>query len=109
MEFFYSMIKFFTAGGLFMLPIVLTGAIAIAITLERYITLATMGARNRRTWTKVESVLTSITFPRPNERTAITGSGPPSSADSIASSWSTARTSSRSRASRPASGLRRRG
>ena len=67
MEFFYSMIKFFTAGGLFMLPIVLTGAIAIAITLERYITLATMGARNRRTWAKVESVLTSGEFDKARE------------------------------------------
>src|SRR5712672_2731416 len=60
MEFFYSMIKFFTAGGVFMLPIVLVGATAIAITVERYVTLATMGARNRRTWAKVESVLSRV-------------------------------------------------
>ncbi len=67
MEFFYSMIKFFTAGGLFMLPIVLTGAIAIAITVERYVTLTMMGARNRRTWARVESVLTSGEFDKARE------------------------------------------
>ena len=67
MEFFYSMIKFFTAGGLFMLPIVLTGAIAIAISVERYVTLAMMGARNRRTWARVESVLTSGEFDQARE------------------------------------------
>ena len=39
MEFFYPIVKFFTAGGAFMLPILLVGAVAIAITIERYITL----------------------------------------------------------------------
>ena len=67
MEFFYSMIKFFTAGGIFMLPIVLTGAIAIAITVERYVTLTKMGVRNRRTWARVESVLTSGEFDKARE------------------------------------------
>ena len=67
MEYFYSIVKFFTSGGVFMLPIVLTGAIAIAITLERYITLATMGARNRRTWARFESVLTSGEFDKARE------------------------------------------
>src|SRR6266700_875443 len=67
MEFFYSMIKFFTAGGIFMLPIVLTGAIAIAITVERYVTLAMMGARNRRTWAGVEPVITSGEFDKARE------------------------------------------
>jgi biopolymer transport protein ExbB len=67
MDFFYSIVKFFTSGGVFMLPILLTGAVAVAITIERYVTLAKMGARNRRTWTTVESVLTSGEFDKARE------------------------------------------
>ena len=67
MDFFYSFIRFFTAGGAFMFPILLVGAIAIAITIERYITLSKMGARNRRTWARVESVLTSGEFDQARE------------------------------------------
>ena len=58
MEFLYPMVKFFTAGGAFMVPILLVGAVAVAITIERYITLSIMAARNRRTWTQVETVVT---------------------------------------------------
>jgi len=67
MEFFYPIVKFFTAGGAFMFPILLVGAVAVAITIERYVTLARMGARNRRTWTRVESVLTSGEFDQARE------------------------------------------
>ena len=67
MDFFYSIVKFFTSGGVFMLPILLTGAVAVAIAVERYVTLAKMGARNRRTWNKVESVLTSGEFDKARE------------------------------------------
>ena len=67
MEAFYPIVKFFTAGGAFMFPILLVGAVAIAITIERNITLAKMGARNRRTWSKVESVLTSGEFDKARE------------------------------------------
>ena len=67
MEFLYPVVKFFTAGGAFMFPILLGGAVAIAITIERYVTLARMGARNRRTWTRVESVLTSGEFDQARE------------------------------------------
>ena len=67
MEFLYSIVKFFTAGGAFMIPIVLVGAVAVAITIERYVTLAIMAARNRRTWTQVETVLTSGEFDKARE------------------------------------------
>jgi biopolymer transport protein ExbB len=69
MEFFYPIVKFFTAGGAYMLPIVLVGAVAIAIAIERYITLAMMSARNRRTWSRVEPVLTSGDFDKARELT----------------------------------------
>jgi biopolymer transport protein ExbB len=67
MEFLYPMVKFFTAGGAFMVPILLVGAVAVAITIERYITLSIMSARNRRTWTQVETVVTSGEFDKARE------------------------------------------
>ena len=70
MEFFYPIVKFFTAGGAYMFPILLVGAIAIAITIERYITLAMMSARNRRTWSQVEPALTSGDFDKARELTS---------------------------------------
>src|SRR5215471_1126245 len=70
MEILYPVVRFFTAGGLFMVPILLVGAIAIAITLERYITLARMSAGNRRTWNRVESAVTSGDFDKVRELTS---------------------------------------
>jgi len=70
MEFFYPIVKFFTAGGAYMFPILLVGAVAIAITIERYITLAMMSARNRRTWSRVEPALTSGDFDKARELTS---------------------------------------
>ena len=70
MEFFYSIVKSFTAGGAFMYPILFVGAVAIAITIERYITLAKMSAGNRRTWNRVEPVLTSGDFDKMRELTS---------------------------------------
>jgi len=70
MEFFYPIVKFFTAGGAYMFPILLVGAVAIAIAIERYITLAMMSARNRRTWSRVEPALTSGDFDKARELTA---------------------------------------
>ena len=70
MDFFYSMVKSFTAGGAFMYPILFTGAIAIAITIERYITLTRMSNRNQRTWSQVEPVLTTGDFDKVRELTS---------------------------------------
>jgi biopolymer transport protein ExbB len=67
MEFLYPIVKFFTAGGAFMIPILLVAAVAIAIAIERYVTLARMAARNRRTWVHVESSLTSGEFDKARE------------------------------------------
>jgi biopolymer transport protein ExbB len=70
MEFFYPIVKFFTAGGAFMFPILLVVAIATAITIERYVTLAKMSTRNRRTWSLVEPALTSGDFDKARELTS---------------------------------------
>src|SRR5229473_3722881 len=70
MEFFYPIVKFFTAGGAYMFPILLVVAIATAITIERYVSLAIMSARNRRTWSRVEPALTSGDFDKARELTS---------------------------------------
>jgi len=70
MEFLYPVVKFFTAGGAFMFPILLVGAISTAIAIERYITLAKMGARNRSTWARVEPTLASGDFEKARELTS---------------------------------------
>jgi biopolymer transport protein ExbB len=67
MDFFYSIVRSFTAGGVFMFPILLVGALAAAITIERYITLGKMGARSRRTWSRVEPVIASGDFDKARE------------------------------------------
>ncbi|HEY2275919.1 MAG TPA: MotA/TolQ/ExbB proton channel family protein [Steroidobacteraceae bacterium] len=67
MDFFYPIVRFFTAGGAFMFPILLTGAIAAAITIERWVTLAKMRARNRRTWNRVEPAIASGDFDKARE------------------------------------------
>src|SRR6266478_1977327 len=70
MEFFYPVVKFFTAGGAFMFPILLVRAISAAIAIERYITLTKMGARNRSTWARVEPTLASADFEKARELTS---------------------------------------
>src|SRR5260370_8940209 len=70
MEFFYPVVKCFTEGGAFMFPILLTGAIAAAIAIERYITLTKRGARNRSTWARVEPTLASADFEKARELTS---------------------------------------
>jgi biopolymer transport protein ExbB len=67
MEFLYPIVKFFTAGGAFMIPILLVAAVAIAIAIERYVTLTRMAVRNRHTWVRVESTLTSGDFDKARE------------------------------------------
>ena len=67
MDFFYPVVRFFTAGGWFMFPILLTGAVALAISLERWVTLTKMRARNQRTWTRVEPAIASGDFDKARE------------------------------------------
>jgi biopolymer transport protein ExbB len=70
MDIFYPIVKFFTAGGVFMLPILLAAAVAIAITVERYITLTRLSLRNRGAWSRVEPALASGDFERAREITS---------------------------------------
>jgi tetratricopeptide (TPR) repeat protein len=61
-EIFYSVVRFFTAGGLFMLPILAVGAVGTAIALERYITITRMRVKNRALWAEVEPAINAGEF-----------------------------------------------
>ena len=67
MNFFYSIVEFFTKGGVFMLPILIVAAAGTAIAFERYITLTRAAVVNRRAWAKVEPALSSGDFDRARE------------------------------------------
>ena len=69
MDIFYSIVSFFTKGGVFMYPILIVGAAATAIAIERYITLTRMVVKNRATWSKVEPALTAGDFEKAREAT----------------------------------------
>ena len=67
MDFVYSILHFFQGGGLFMLPILTVAAVALAIGLERYVTLTRLGIVNRRAWGEIEPTLTSGDFDKARE------------------------------------------
>ena len=47
MGFFYSVISFFSTGGVFMYPILIVFAVGLAIASERYITLTIVTKKNQ--------------------------------------------------------------
>ena len=57
MNIFQSIVSFFVKGGHFMIPILVVGALALAIVIERYITLTRLIITNRRIWNAVEPSL----------------------------------------------------
>ena len=62
MDFVYAILRFFQGGGLFMLPILLVAAVAVAIGLERYVTLTRLAIVNRRAWGEIEPALSGGDF-----------------------------------------------
>jgi len=70
MDIFYSIVGFFSRGGLFMLPILFVGALGVAIAIERFITLARMTLTNRSMWNKLDPVLANGEFDKARELTA---------------------------------------
>ena len=69
MEIFYSVVRFFTAGGVFMLPILAVGAVGCAIAVERYITITRMRVKNRALWAQVEPAIMAGEFDKAREIT----------------------------------------
>ena len=70
MEALYSIVEFFTTGGVFMIPILLVFAVGLAISIERYITLTIVTRRNRRMWNQVKPLLDQGHFDQARNMTA---------------------------------------
>jgi biopolymer transport protein ExbB len=70
MDFFYSIVGFFSSGGLFMYPILLVFAIGVAIAIERYATLSMVTNKNQVVWDKVQPLLAEGDFDEAREMTS---------------------------------------
>jgi biopolymer transport protein ExbB len=70
MDFFYSIVGFFSTGGLFMYPILLVFAVGVAIAVERYITLTMVTNKNQAVWEKVQPLLTNGEFDEARDMTS---------------------------------------
>ncbi len=70
MDLFYSIVGFFVTGGPFMYPILLVFAVGAAISVERYITLTRVTARNQSVWGKVQPALISGDFDKARDMTS---------------------------------------
>jgi biopolymer transport protein ExbB len=70
MDFVYMVVNFFEAGGPFMFPILVVAAVGAAITVERYVTLSLVQAKNRNVWNQVQPVLAQGDFEKAREMTA---------------------------------------
>lgn len=69
MDFFYSLVGFFSSGGLFMYPILLVFAVGVAIAVERYVTLARVTSKNQVVWDKVQPLLAEGNFDQARQMT----------------------------------------
>lgn len=65
-----TIIKFFVEGGFWMYPILLVGAIGLAITLERFIKLSLVERANRQTWDQLHPVMAEGNFDQARDMVA---------------------------------------
>jgi biopolymer transport protein ExbB len=70
MDFFYSIISFFSTGGVFMYPILIVFAVGVAIAIERYITLTIVTRKNQVVWEQVQPVLAEGDFEQAHKMTS---------------------------------------
>jgi biopolymer transport protein ExbB len=70
MDAFYSIISFFSTGGMFMFPILLVFAFGVAIAVERFVTLNAVTGKNQAVWEKVQPLLDSGDFEEAREMTS---------------------------------------
>jgi biopolymer transport protein ExbB len=69
-DIYYAIMSFFVKGGVFMAPIAVVGALALAIAVERYITITRLVVTNRRVWQDVEPALDNADFDAAREKTS---------------------------------------
>jgi biopolymer transport protein ExbB len=70
MDTFYSIVSFFSTGGLFMYPILIVFAFGVAIAVERFVTLSMVTSKNQDVWEKVQPLLDSGEFEQAREMTS---------------------------------------
>ncbi|MEN8161752.1 MAG: MotA/TolQ/ExbB proton channel family protein, partial [Myxococcota bacterium] len=69
MDFIYSIVGFFVAGGPFMIPILIVFAVGAAIAIERYLTLTVVKTKNQSAWGRVQPALVEGDFDKAREMT----------------------------------------
>ena len=70
MDAFYSIVSFFSTGGMFMYPILIVFAFGVAIAVERFVTLSLVTNKNQVVWEKVQPLLDSGEFEQAREMTS---------------------------------------
>ncbi len=70
MDFFYSIVSFFSSGGVFMFPILLVFAVGVGIAIERYITLTLVTKQNQAVWDQVQPLLANGEFDEARDMTS---------------------------------------
>jgi biopolymer transport protein ExbB len=70
MDFIYSIVGFFVAGGPFMFPILIVFAVGAAIAIERYLTLTLVKTQNQSAWSRVQPALVEGNFDAAREMTS---------------------------------------
>ncbi len=69
MHFIQSATKFLMAGGFWVIPIMLVGAVGLGITIERFIKLARSEMANRKMWEKLHPILHEGDFEKARQMT----------------------------------------
>ena len=69
MNVFYSIVGFFSTGGLFMYPILLVFAVGVAIAVERFVTLTLVTNENQSVWEKIQPLLLKGEFDQARQMT----------------------------------------
>ena len=69
MHFIQAATKFLIAGGIWVIPIMLVGAIGIGVTIERYIKLLRAEISNRKMWDQLQPILHQGDFDKAREMT----------------------------------------
>ena len=70
MDIFFSIVSFFSSGGVFMYPILIVFAVGVAVSVERFVTLSMVTSKNQVVWEKVQPLLANGDFEGARELTS---------------------------------------
>ena len=70
MDALYSIVSFFSTGGMFMYPILIVFAVGVAISVERFFTLGVVTSKNQAVWEKVQPLLDGGEFDEARQMTS---------------------------------------